>query len=213
MDPDGATGPDSEEIRAFVLEHFARVPTCDFAQVANGWRVKFGRRMDSREEAQVRAIYDEEDVRRRARLAAARAEAEARRPKGLARFLYMGWIGQMLLGTVIFLVGLYGGAMAFYPWIPKGTLTGGTAATGGTPLGPALSPASSGLLVSIFEDPGFQAATSFLFWTVLVTGGVGAIVILLLGWIIGAALLRALRAVFLRPRTESSRGQPVSPPT
>lgn len=195
-------GASPEAIREFVAEHFRRIPDCKFEHVTSGWRVRFGRPMDSQEARIASEAYDAEDFARAERIEAARLAAEARKPKGpINRFLAMGWKGQMGLGLVIFLVALYAGCIALYPVVGKTLLAGGTAATGSSSLGPspALSPGGAGLTVELFDHPGIQAATSILFWAVLVTGGVGGVVILFISWGIGYAIVRGCRALLRRP--------------
>jgi hypothetical protein len=182
-----------EEIRAYIHTHFERNPNCDFEHVATGWRVKFGRPMDSREAVLAREIYEEEDELREQLREAEWAAAEARRPKGpINRFLAMRWQGQMILGLLVFLVAIYGGAMAFY-----------TPTQQDLSARPVLPPAS-GPLGSFFANPGVERASSFLFWAVLVTGGVGAVVILFISWALGYAIVRGLRSVIPRPRAAAT---------
>lgn len=175
----------TQEIESFVEEHFRRNPNCDYEHITSGWRVKFGRPMDSREAAAVREIFELQETLREERMEAERAAAEARKPKGpINKFLAMRWQGQMLFGLVVFLVALYGPAMVFYTPTQQDL----TARMGAPPAS-----------VSIFDNPGFERASSFLFWVVLVTGGVGGIVILFISWGIGYAVIRALRALLHRP--------------
>lgn len=193
-----------EEIRAFIAQHFVRNPNCNWDHVFAGFRVKFGRPMDSAETALARAAFDEEEIARDERLDAAWAAAEARKPKGpINKFLAMRWPSQMMMGLAIFLVALYGLSIVFYDVVSKNVLAGGTGAPSSGSLAPppTLSPGSAGLKVEIFDHPGIQAATSILFWTVLVTGGVGGVVILFISWGIGYGVMRASRALLRRPAT------------
>jgi hypothetical protein len=189
-----------EQIREFVKDHFQRISNCTIDTVVNGWRVRHGRVLTAQELAWARAAYQQEDVARNARLAAERAAAEARKPRGpVNRFLAMGWKGQMLLGTIVFLVGLYAGCIAFYPLVAQNPLAGGIGATGSSQTSGTTSAARNNPQVALFENPGFQAATSILFWSVLVTGGVGGVLIFIIGWGIGYAIIQALRSLLRRP--------------
>lgn len=198
-----ATRVDEQELRPFIAEHFRRNPNCDWDHVASGFRVKYGRPMDSRETALAREAFEEEEVARDERLEAEWEAAQARKPKGpINKFLAMRWQGQMLLGLAVFLIALYVGCAAFYSVIARGTLFGGTAATGSSSsFGQSTLSQGRALEVPVFDHPGVQAATSFLFWTVLVTGGVGGVVILFVSWGIGYGILRGCRALLRRPST------------